>query len=72
MGARRWKAARHGEDALQALRGAMASFDAGSAMYLALGELSPNALRFAGENGIAVVQAEGLAQLLRRMPLPAA
>lgn len=70
VGARRWKAARHGEDALAALRGAMVSFDTGSAMYLALGEISPNAQRFASENGIAVVQVEGLAQLLRGMPLP--
>ncbi len=70
VGARRWKAARHGEEALVALRGAMVSFDTGSAMYLALGEISPNAQRFASENGIAVVQVEGLAQLLRGMPLP--
>ncbi len=70
VGARRWKAARHGEDALLALRGAMASFDTGSAMYLALGEVSPNAQRFASQHGIALVQAEGLAQLLRGVPLP--
>lgn len=72
VGARRWKAARHGEEALVALRGAMVSFDTGSAMYLALGDISPNAQRFAGQNGIAVVQAEGLAQLLRGLPLPSA
>lgn len=70
VGARRWKANRHGEESLQALHGAMVSFDASTAMYLALGDLSPNALRFANAHGIAVIQAEGLAQLLRGVPLP--
>lgn len=70
VGARRWKAARHGEEAVVALRGAMVSFDTSSAMYLALGEITPNAQRFADENGISVVQSEGLAQLLRGLPLP--
>lgn len=71
VAARRWKAARHGEESLQVLQGAMVSFDAGSALYLALGDISPNALRFAGAHGIAVIQAEGLAQMLRGLPLPA-
>lgn len=70
VGARRWKAARHGEESLVALRGAMVSFDASSAQYLALGELSPQAQRFARENGIAVCHAEDLAHLLRGLPLP--
>ncbi len=70
VAARRWKAARQGEDALQALRGAMVSFDCDRALFVALGDVSPNARRLAGEYGITLVQAEGLAQLLRGVPLP--
>ena len=70
VGARRWKAARHGEEALVALRGAMVSFDAANAQYLVLGELSPQAQRLARTSGITVCQAEELAHLLRGLPLP--
>lgn len=68
--ARRWKAARQGEDALQALRGAMVAFDCESALFVALGDISPNARRLAGGYRITLVQAEALAQLVRGLPLP--
>lgn len=68
--ARRWKAARQGEDALQALQAMRAAEDAGGAMFITLAEVSPNAQRLAQAHGIALVQGEGLAQLLRGMAVP--
>ncbi len=70
VAARRWKAARHGEEALIALHAQMRAQDASECTYIALGELSANAQRFANANGVQVMQEEGLAQLLRAMPLP--
>jgi restriction system protein len=69
VSARRWKAARHGEDALQALQQAARDRDAAGRVYVALGELSPQALRLATAHRIEVVQADGLAQLLRGVSL---
>ncbi|HMA08932.1 MAG TPA: restriction endonuclease [Ramlibacter sp.] len=69
VAARRWKAARHGEEALAALHAQMRARDASECTYIALGQLSDNAQRFASANGIQVMQEEGLAQLLRAMPL---
>lgn len=71
VAAKRWKAARHGEENLQALQAATAAHDASHSVYVALGELSPNAQRFAKANGIEVVQGPALVQLLRDLPLPA-
>jgi restriction system protein len=65
VSARRWKAARQGEDALQPLAKAMAEQDAGTGILVALGELSPQAMRFANANGIDVLRQERLAVLLR-------
>lgn len=70
VGARRWKAARQGEDALQALGRAARDRDASGRVYIALGELSPQARRLAVEQRIEIVQADGLAQLLRGVSLP--
>lgn len=64
VSARRWKAARQGEEALQPLVKAMAEQEAGTGILIALGELSPQAKRFATANGIDVVQGERLAMLL--------
>jgi restriction system protein len=72
VAARRWKAARHGEEALAALHAQMRARDASECTYIALGQLSDNAQRFARANGVQVMQEEGLAQLLRAMQLPAA
>ncbi len=71
VAARRWKAARHGEAALAALHAQMRARDASECTYIALGQLSDNAQRFARANGVQVMQEEGLVQLLRSMPLPA-
>lgn len=72
VAARRWKAARHGEEAFVALHAQMRAQDASDCTYIALGELSANAQRFARVNGMQVMQEEGLVQLLRSMPLPKA
>ncbi len=65
VAARRWKAARHGEEGVQALVDAMAREGASEAHYLALGELTPGAQRLMRQNGLHSVQATQLAQLLR-------
>lgn len=61
---RRWKAARHGADALRELQVAMHAAGAQSGVYLALGELSEQARRYATDNGIDVVQDARLAELV--------
>jgi restriction system protein len=71
VAARRWKAARHGEEALAALLAQMRAQDASGCTYIALGELSDNAQRFARANGVQVMQEEGLVQLLRALPVKA-
>lgn len=65
VAARRWKAARHGEEAVAALHAQMRSRDASACTYIALGELSDNARAYAKANGVQVLQEDGLAQLLR-------
>ncbi len=68
VAARRWKAARHGEEGLAALHAQMRERDASECTYIALGELSANARRFAEANGVQVLQEDGLVQLLRALP----
>ncbi|HXD41602.1 MAG TPA: restriction endonuclease [Ramlibacter sp.] len=70
VSARRWKAARHGEEALQTLHGAAQAGGAGC-IYVALGELSANAQAFAKRNNIQLMQGPALAYLLRAAKLPA-
>lgn len=70
VAARRWKAARQGEDALLALQALCEAQEATGAMFITLGEVGPRAHEVAAANGIAIVQHEGLAQLLRGQPLP--
>jgi len=64
VAARRWKAARQGEEALQPLQAAMRQQHAGG-VYVALGELSQQAQRAAKAAGIELLQADGLVRLLR-------
>ncbi len=71
VSAKRWKAARHGEEALQALHTAAESQGAGSCWYVALGELSPNAQRLASREGIQLVRGDALAVLLRDLKVAA-
>lgn len=63
---RRWKAARIGAEPLRALQAAMEASEAGSAMFIALGEPSEAATDFARSNGITLLRGEALAMLLRR------
>lgn len=65
VSARRWKAARHGEEALQALDKAMRRDEVDRGVYVALGELSPQALRLAQSRRIEVLQGDALVRLLR-------
>ena len=70
VSARRWKAARHGEESLQALHSAARAGEA-DCLYVALGELSANAQSFAKRNNVKLMQGRELANLLRDAKLPA-
>jgi len=72
VAARRWKAARPGEDALRTLKDAAQAQGAGSCLYVTLGELSDNAQGFAKRNNVQLMQGPALAYLLRQAKLPAA
>ncbi|MDP2066430.1 MAG: restriction endonuclease [Burkholderiaceae bacterium] len=69
VAAKRWKAARLGEDSLEALHAAVRQRDASEAMVISLGDLSANAQRYAKAHHIEVVQGAALAQLLRNAGL---
>ena len=62
---KRWKAARHGIEPLRELQAAASSRGAQDCIYVALGELSDNARRFATASRIDIVQGVRLAQLLK-------
>jgi restriction system protein len=71
VAAQRWKAALHGEDAVQQLVDAMAAHDARqpehaacAGLYLAVGEVSPAAARLAVRERITLRQGEDLARWL--------
>ncbi|MBX3654228.1 MAG: restriction endonuclease [Ramlibacter sp.] len=68
--AKRWKAARHGEDALQALQAAATAKEASACIYIALGELSDQATRIARQQGVQLMQGPELLQLLQDLALP--
>jgi restriction system protein len=61
---KRWKAARHGVEPLRELQAAAASRGAQDCIYVALGEVSDNARRFAVTEKIDIVQGVRLAQLV--------
>ncbi len=69
VAARRWKAARPGEDALRMLKAAAQSQGAGNCLYVTLGELSTNALSFAKHNNVQLMQGPALALLLQHAKL---
>ena len=69
VGARRWKSARIGLEALRALQAARETRGASDALVILLGELTANAMPFAAEKHIAVWQAAELAQALSGLPL---
>lgn len=62
---KRWKAANIGLESLRELHAAAEARGAHESVYIGIGQLTDNARRFAGENGIRVIQGPGLAQLLR-------
>ena len=62
---KRWKAATHGLEPLRELEAARKAQDVHEAVYVALGEMSDNARRFAQENRITLTQGPELARLLR-------
>ncbi len=65
VGCRRWKAARTGIEPLREFDAATLEHGAHKRMYVAVGEVSDNARTFAAQKGIALVQEEELAGLLR-------
>jgi len=71
VAARRWKAARPGEEALRALKDAAQEAGAAHCLYVTLGELSANAEAFAKHNNVQLMQGSALAYLLQHAKLPA-
>jgi restriction system protein len=69
VAARRWKAARQGEEALQALRDAAQARGASNCLYVALGDLSAQAQGFAKHHQIQLMQGPALAFLLKNAKL---
>jgi len=67
--ARRWKSARTGLEAVQALQAERDAADQPDGLYIGLGALTDTALPFAKEHGIAVWDAGDLARALRGLPL---
>lgn len=65
VSARRWKAANAGAEPMRELVTAAESCGAHERIYVTVGQLSENALRFARENAIRVMREDGLAALLR-------
>ena len=61
---KRWKAARHGVEPLRELQAAAAGRGAQDCIYIALGEVSDNARRFAVTEKIDIVQGVRLAKLV--------
>ena len=65
VSARRWKAARCGEESLQRLREAAQSSGAGECLYVTLGEPSANAQSYAKRHQVQLMQGPALAYLLK-------
>ncbi len=65
VAAQRWKAARQGEEALQALHLAAQARGADNCISVALGSFSGKAERFAKTHQIELMQGESLARLIR-------
>jgi restriction system protein len=65
VAAKRWKAAQHGEESLCQLVASKDDHSAADCILVALEPLGEKAQRFAQGNGIKVMQAAGLAQLLK-------
>lgn len=71
VAAKRWKAAHHGEETVAAVRTLAHQREASGCIYVALGELSPNARRAAQSQHIELLDGRGLVILLRGLKLAA-
>jgi restriction system protein len=67
VSAKRWKVAGTGVEPLRELHAAMEKTRAQASVYVAIGQLTDNARRFAAEKNIRVMQGADLAELLRGM-----
>ena len=65
LSCKRWKAATHGLEPLRELKAARQALEAREAVYVAAGNLSENARRFATDHGIVLMQGPELARLIR-------
>jgi restriction system protein len=65
VSAKRWKAAQHSEESLQALYAARDNYDARDCTLVALGQLSEKASAFAKARNVQIMQGAGLAQLFK-------
>jgi restriction system protein len=63
---KRWKVARTGIEPLRELYAAKRAREANECIYVAAGEITDNARRFATENNIRLAQGAELARLMRR------
>jgi restriction system protein len=69
VSAKRWKAARLGIEPLRDLQKAVDKREAQGALFVAMGDISDNALQFAKAQSIELMQASELAALLHGVPL---
>lgn len=65
VSAKRWKAARVGVEPLRELQAVREKRDAREAIYIALGDVSDNAWKYAKAQGVSLMTAPDLAKLLR-------
>ena len=64
VSAKRWKAANHGFEPLRELKEACEAMEAQETLYVCVGQLSENAVRYARDNKVGVMQGAQLAKLL--------
>lgn len=67
---KRWKAVRTGVEPLRALIEARDAGDADDCIYVAIGELTDNARKFAAGSGVRIIQGAELAALMPRVSRP--
>lgn len=65
VSAKRWKAARNGVEPLRELQAVREKRGAREAVYIALGDVSDNALQYAKAQGVSLMTAPELSKLLR-------
>ncbi|WP_043517773.1 restriction endonuclease [Achromobacter arsenitoxydans] len=65
VSAKRWKAARNGVEPLRELQAVREKRGAREAIYIALGEVSDNAIQYARTQGVSLMTAPELAKLLK-------